>query len=305
MRLTDNPRTLAEVKPDGDWPAALQATLDKALARSADERYQSAAQFGREFAAAIADMPMTRAIEAGTQVVAAAAAAKQQVPQTRVARPSSKTEMVEAPAARRPAAAPAPEKKGVSKGVLVGGIAVPVIGALAWVLSTQLGGNGGATTDPGAGTSPPAAADSTAIPPTTPQPAPQTTPTTPQKTPTNGRTTTPTNTSSSTSDGTQRPPADPPPTTVAPMTRLQEWFQELNRADVTPARATEIVGLVESLRPGLTGLTLAESHFVEMTAYTVLENGTGACRAAREVKRLHTTASRLQQADVVIENLCS
>src|SRR5688572_15665183 len=98
MRLTDSPRTLAVVKPDFDWPESLQLTITKALARSADERYQSAAQFGREFSAAISDMPATRAIEAGTQVVAAAAAAKQSVPATRVGRPSSKTEAMEAPA---------------------------------------------------------------------------------------------------------------------------------------------------------------------------------------------------------------
>ncbi len=44
MRLTDWPRTLAEIRPDIEWPEALQDVMDKALARDASERYQSAAQ---------------------------------------------------------------------------------------------------------------------------------------------------------------------------------------------------------------------------------------------------------------------
>jgi serine/threonine protein kinase len=42
MRLTDQPKTLAEMKPDVAWPAELQAVMDKALARDADERYAKA-----------------------------------------------------------------------------------------------------------------------------------------------------------------------------------------------------------------------------------------------------------------------
>ncbi|MBX7119792.1 MAG: protein kinase, partial [Gemmatimonadaceae bacterium] len=92
MRLTDQPKTLAELRPDVAWPAELQATLDRALARDAAERYASAAQFGREFAAAVQGMPSTAATEAKTQVIGAAGAgaanaktaAAPAVPQTRM-----------------------------------------------------------------------------------------------------------------------------------------------------------------------------------------------------------------------------
>ncbi|HMC57518.1 MAG TPA: serine/threonine-protein kinase [Gemmatimonadaceae bacterium] len=48
MRLTDRPRPLAQMKPDVSWPEALQAVLDKALERDANDRYQTASEFGRE-----------------------------------------------------------------------------------------------------------------------------------------------------------------------------------------------------------------------------------------------------------------
>ncbi|MEP6691433.1 MAG: protein kinase, partial [Gemmatimonadaceae bacterium] len=39
MRLTDRPRTLAEVRPEVQWPRGLQSVLDRALARQPQERY--------------------------------------------------------------------------------------------------------------------------------------------------------------------------------------------------------------------------------------------------------------------------
>jgi serine/threonine protein kinase len=62
-RLTTPPRKLAEARPEVEWPAALQATLDRALALNASERYDEVHEFGREFDAAIADMPATDTME--------------------------------------------------------------------------------------------------------------------------------------------------------------------------------------------------------------------------------------------------
>ena len=62
-RLTTPPRKLAEARPDVEWPASLQATLDRALALNASERYDEVHEFGREFDAAIADMPATDTME--------------------------------------------------------------------------------------------------------------------------------------------------------------------------------------------------------------------------------------------------
>lgn len=72
MRLTDRPRTLAEMRPDVAWAEELQAVMDRALARDSAERYQSAAQVGREFAEVVAAMPSTQASEGATMVIGAA-----------------------------------------------------------------------------------------------------------------------------------------------------------------------------------------------------------------------------------------
>ncbi len=79
MRLTDRPRTLAEMHSHVEWPQALQDVLDKALARSAKDRYTNSAKFGHDFATAVLDMPETLT-EQGTQVIGAPV-----VPPTRVA----------------------------------------------------------------------------------------------------------------------------------------------------------------------------------------------------------------------------
>ncbi len=77
MRLTDRPRTLAEMKPDVEWPEELQAVMDKILARDVNERYAHAADFGRDFVSAVQGMPATVASGAGTQMMGA-------MPSTRV-----------------------------------------------------------------------------------------------------------------------------------------------------------------------------------------------------------------------------
>ena len=65
-RLTNPPRTLGEVAPDVAWPPAAERVVAKALARDAQDRYESAAEFGRELVgalgtsgAAIAAPPLT------------------------------------------------------------------------------------------------------------------------------------------------------------------------------------------------------------------------------------------------------
>ena len=50
-RLTDEPTTLAEARPDLSFPGGLQPVLDTALARTPMERYQSVAKFAADVAA--------------------------------------------------------------------------------------------------------------------------------------------------------------------------------------------------------------------------------------------------------------
>ena len=144
MRLTDKPKTLAEMKPGIPWPADVQAVMDKALEREAPKRYQSASEFGRALYAAVEKMPQTVAAEMGTQVIGSAAAA---VPATRVAGAGDK-----AVAAHTPA--------GKSKVPLFGGIAaaVVVLGGGGWYVMHAKAGSaappsasGDSTKAPGGG----------------------------------------------------------------------------------------------------------------------------------------------------------
>lgn len=85
MRLTDEPKTLAEMKPDVAWPETLQAVLSKALARDVADRYAKATDFGRDFSIAVDAMPATKIAEAGTVVLKAKTPiASDAIPKTRV-----------------------------------------------------------------------------------------------------------------------------------------------------------------------------------------------------------------------------
>ncbi len=317
MRLTDRPRTLEEVAPDRPWPASLQAVLDKALARDAGERYQSAAQFGREFAAAIADMPMTQAVEAGTMVLNATGA----VPDTRVApvRPSGKTMPMEAPvAARKPAAAtqaapsrpsaPAPASKSSMPAVLGGVVGLAVVGVVAWQL---LGTKPSApdTTPSGAqGTSPPSqvATDSGGA----QVPAPAGTPSPAGGTPTQ----TPNPTAPLGNPGTKVPVGTPPGSTTAgggaataPTAPLpgaagtvRKWLGNLDSADVkgldleTAARGA--IREVEPMLGTLSGLVLDDAHYVVLLAYRALDSNNEVCRYGKLVRASRLPEERKQLA---------
>ena len=133
MRLTDHPKSLAEMKPDVEWPDALQAVMDKALARDAAERYQGAAEFGRDMVKAVENMPATVAGEGATMVIGAAgaAAATAAVPRTRVADPSPvrggktvPTPAISAPVVPAPVAAKSKTPMMVGAAVVIAAIGI-------------------------------------------------------------------------------------------------------------------------------------------------------------------------------------
>ncbi|MEW5917623.1 MAG: protein kinase, partial [Gemmatimonadota bacterium] len=62
-RLTSAPRKLADVRPEIAWPQALQEILDRGLALDAADRYADVQHFGRDFEAAIGEMPPTETME--------------------------------------------------------------------------------------------------------------------------------------------------------------------------------------------------------------------------------------------------
>jgi len=136
MRLTDRPRSLAEMKPDVKWPAELQAVMDRALSRDAAGRYANAAEFGHDFVKAVERMPRTVAPEAGTSIIDAPS-----VPRTAIAPAPTTIGATGAnpslPPGRRTSRAP----------VIVGGAAVAVAAAIAFGLLNRGPGEHSAPAD--------------------------------------------------------------------------------------------------------------------------------------------------------------
>ena len=69
MRLTDQPKRLAEMRPEIAWTPAVQAVMDRALERDAALRYKSANEFGRALHAAVQGVS-TAAPSGSTRVMA-------------------------------------------------------------------------------------------------------------------------------------------------------------------------------------------------------------------------------------------
>jgi hypothetical protein len=323
MRLTDMPRALAEVRPDVAWPEAVQATLDLALARDAKDRYQSAAQFGREFASALAAMPAHPTDEAGTVVMSAPAtvAARPPMPPTRVGGRAA------ASGGTTTTVAPAPKSK---TPLALGGVgAALAIAVVAWKMGL-IGGGAAATVTSTPPASLAAAESTTAALTTLPTPNGSTqlmsnprpgagTGATPTSTPAGAsRTATPTPapTTAAPTAGTRTAPAvspttgpaNPAPTPSAPasaapspMTQLEGWLREVQASAATPSTARRVLGDLQQIQGSLAGNALAESYYVQMLAYTKLEDEVGVCRAARQVRALHNERPRINLATRAIE----
>lgn len=294
MRLTDRPRTLAETRPEVEWPQGLQDVMDKALARDANERYQSAAQFGREFSAAVMDMPATQVTEGATMVMSAAPAAKAaaktaaapaaNVPKTRVA------ERDDSPARGSRATPVVAESKSKLVPILAGVAVVAVAGFFG--AKSFLGGNA----DPVAADSGRQVAQAPPAGDSVPVPAPTGNSTTQKM--------------SNPTPGTNAPRTEPQPpnpnanpgtvsSTPSVMTRLEDWLKQVQDSTTPPGTVRRIAGEIEALRPSLTGIQLSESWYVSMLAYTALSDQEGTCAAAAELKRVSRDRTRLAAADMV------
>ncbi|HUQ45201.1 MAG TPA: serine/threonine-protein kinase [Gemmatimonadaceae bacterium] len=86
MRLTDRPKSLADMKPDTAWTPAVQAVMDRALERDAKVRFPSATEFGQALWTAVCEMPASAEGTVGTLVMNATSPAgpAAEVPPTRV-----------------------------------------------------------------------------------------------------------------------------------------------------------------------------------------------------------------------------
>ena len=284
-RLIEQPKTLAELKPDVAWPAEVQAVMDKALARDANERYQSAAQFGRELWAACESMPSTQAAEAGTQVLAAPASAAANVPKTRVATPGEGGRTVAAPAPApqaapsAPAAAPVAVKKSNTAMIAAAVIGIAVLGGGGYFIATS-----------GKGPETPPASDSTAMgraPAAQTQSAAPTTPASPRggvtelKTPVN-----PAGGGSRTQGGAA--PAVGTPTSVpaggGAEAIVTKWMPRA--LDLTAGSAQQVLREVEPEIGSLSGEAKGNAYFVVAMAYFKLDNSDDGCAMAEKAKPL-------------------
>jgi hypothetical protein len=119
-RLTDDPKKLAEVRPDLQFPSGLQPVLDAALTRTPGERYPTVAKFAEDVLSVV---QLVRATRGGV------APATREVVEGRTQLLDSHE--TKAQAARR---APQPKAKRSLVPVLVGVIAVLGAGGGGWVL---------------------------------------------------------------------------------------------------------------------------------------------------------------------------
>ena len=304
MRLTDRPKTLGEMRPDLAWPAQLQAVMDRALARDAQSRYASAAEFGRDLAKAVEGMPAKSgsAAEAGTMVIGAqtaAAMAAPAVPATRVAtavdRGAPQAASVAQGVMRAPVdAAPAPvgaapAKKG--SGLLIGGgIGAVAVAAIAGYL--VLGPKGAA---PG-GVQPPTAqttlANGGGAPGSVTNPGGTATP---PVTPTGTRTNPGANPGVTTPNpGTKVPPTgakavvNPPPAPVPTVTEdvaTQLAHLRTEVEDFDKPNGASVLQRVTALQPKLTaGLDKLTARYVSALAYLKQDNTVQGCQLLKEVE---------------------
>lgn len=100
MRLTDEPKTLRDMKPDIIWPPAIEGVMKQALQRKSGERYQKAEEFGNALMSAVESMPKQQQADMTMVMGAAAATAMIQAP------PATRVDPNAGAAARRSAAAP-------------------------------------------------------------------------------------------------------------------------------------------------------------------------------------------------------
>ena len=126
MRLTEAPRSLAQMKPEVAWPAEVQAVMSKALEREPGRRYETTRDFGRALHAALASMPSAAPFAGSTGATAA------------VEIPRAATLRTAAPARGAATGASRPKRR-----ELLIGTAVAVVLALGVVGAMVVRGSGG------------------------------------------------------------------------------------------------------------------------------------------------------------------
>jgi hypothetical protein len=263
--------------------------MDRGLARDADERYRSAAQFGRDFADAVASMPSVAATEGATMVidassVPAAAASTKPLPATRV----SGRDEAKSPAKSAAAASGTVARKANMIPMAVGGVAIVIAGFLG---VQRFINSGDAPTMSDSSIAAPEQAQSvpesrgegtpgTVAPPQMPaagEPTPMNQPVNP----------------GTTSERIERQgtmPQGSAPTTSDAGTTIATWKSRLEAIDMetdstSGARvARNALRDLEPLMPTLGGRQLDDATYLTMLAYYAVGDDGSLCRSARAVR---------------------
>lgn len=315
MRLTDQPKTLAEMMPDRAWPEQLQAVLDKALTRDANERYASAAEFGRDMARAVENMPSAVVAEGATMVIGsdaavAAAAAKTAaavaVPKTRQASAAERGGAVSPAAAQ----ATVPAKKGGMSTMMIAAAAVVIIGGGGWYAVTQMG-NGAGAVDPDSSAqglatqTSPQNTQSTQTPPAggVRDPAPV------------GRRGGDTKLLSTPTNAAANPPVDPGRSggggTVGgertgapdPAAEIARWERMLGDPSATEETASQGVVAMEKLIDATSGPARASAYYVQSMGYAVLGDEK-ACSVAKLALSTGLAGAQRRAAQTFVDKAC-
>jgi hypothetical protein len=268
MRLTDHPKTLAEMRPEIEWPAELQAVMDKVLARDADERYQKSDEFGRDISKAVENMPATLAAAAGTMVMGAAAA---EVPKTRMAARGGATAKIETPSPI--ATVPAPAKK--SPVMMIVAAVVVIAGIGGTVVFMKPGSSAAPAANAPANTPTTSAVDpsKTAAPQNDMKKGGAKPPVEQMK---KGLVSIPTTTGAA--------PTGPAPSVAdSPTAITAYWNSKLSDASSTAADAKDALDAVNPLIPKLSGLPRSNASYVLFLAYGSLSDQDRMCRSAKDI----------------------
>jgi hypothetical protein len=314
MRLTDEPKRLDEMRPDISWPEELQDVMTKALMRDAAERYQNAADFGRQLSKAVENMPHTMIAEAGTQVIGsgaavAAAAAKTAaapaVPKTRVASGAERG------GAAAPAAAPELPAKKSAMPMIAAAAAVVIIGGFAAWKMDMFGG--GAPPSTPADTGAQVAQNPTGT--ANPNPAannggatvPNANNNAGSKTPNPGPTNPAANPGRSGTPNTTPNPGPTAPTTTPYDAVMAKWGGMLNGTlTTTPsdAEARVAVDEMEKAKEGVTGARLGNLHVMQGVLQYQIDRTTEACRSLKRSLDLATGVALKLAEGMITEYKC-
>lgn len=279
MRLTESPRTLAEMRPEVAWSSEVQAALDKALQRDVNARYRTASELGREVSAALEQMA------AGAPAVAVGG-----VPPIRpdTADRPHVTLPVTRVAPDRPASAPSQpppvRRRRYAAGYASGGVALLVV-----LIGTAMVMNRPAPREAGH--------DSV---------TPSGRPTSDVRTLDTTRSRQPMNSARLSGAGTGGAARTSPATMASPAVGAAlDSLEKVVSGDVSPNEATRVVSALEQMKDRVTGNEqVVQAAIVEALAESSRSNKAAACAALRRVQPIAPTTTRAKMVSFTVSQSC-